>query len=66
MTARRKAARGAEPPVQTAPRRTVWVPSHRTWCPLTPEDRAAEVRTYDPADPPADFPGRPGLHVQEP
>ena len=48
------------------PARVVWVPAHRAWCPLTPEDREIEVRIYDPAAPPPDYPGSPGIHPREP
>lgn len=55
----RKAKKSAAPP--EARRRVMWVPVHKAWSPINPADFGIEVRVYDPADPPPDFPGRPGL-----
>ena len=54
-------SRRPAPSVEPSPpaRRVVWVPAHRAYCPLTPEDRDVEVRSYDPAAPPPGAPGGP-------
>ncbi len=44
------------------PKKILWCPQHRAISPIGAEDRAAEIRYYDPNDPP---PGAPGGPVED-